>query len=263
MRAPSSPPSLVISLPHMPYCIKYGTGVQLAEAAALRLVAEKTSVPVPKVHCAFRKGKLTYIVMEKIEGEEIGKDWATRPANERESLLRELKEYFEQLRNIQHPQPGTITAADGQSLYDHRVLNGNLGFGPFLTEKDFNLFLRDGVTPNSSLLDEAKSVLEPEERIALKKLVDMHEEKSHSICFTHGDASSSNVLVRNGSVAALIDFELSGFYPEYWEYTTAMKVNSSDGFWKQEVGNFLAPYPREWEMEQLRLKFFGRDGMAW
>jgi thiamine kinase-like enzyme len=81
--------------------------------------------------------------------------------------------------------------------------------------------------------------------------------KGYKICFTHGDASSSNILVRNGRVVALIDFEMSGFYPEYWEYTTAMNVNRFDSFWKGETGKFSIAYPRELEMETLCRKYFG------
>ena len=198
--------------------------------------------------------------MERIEGEQIGKSWDKRPAKEREKLLRELKGYFEQLRNIPHPRPGTIMGADMQSLYDHRIWKGKLGFGPFANEKDFNLFLRNGIDAGSDYLDDIKATFPAKYHSTLKMLIDMQEAKRHRICFTHGDASSSNILVRGGKVVALIDFELSGFYPEYWEYTTAMNVNRSDGFWKAEVVKFLKAYPREWEMEQIRLKLFCRQG---
>lgn len=66
--------------------------------------------------------------------------------------------------------------------------------------------------------------------------------------------------MKDGRVAALIDFELSGFYPEYWEYTTAMNVNRFDGFWKAEIPKFLKEFPDELEMERLRRKHFGAYG---
>jgi len=240
--------------------IKYGVGVYLSEAAALRMVAENTSIPVPKVYTAFQRHDVTYILMEFIEGEPIGKGWEERPMAERESFLRELRGYFEQLRTIPHPRTGSIMAADMQSLYDHRIWQGELGFGPFRDEADFNLFLRNGVCKESDILIPTKSDIPEDDRKLMTKLVDVHAEKSHEIYFTHGDASSSNILVRNGKVAALIDFEMSGFFPEYWEYTTAMNVNRGDGFWQAEIGKFLKPYPEEWEAEKIRLLFWGRKG---
>jgi hypothetical protein len=45
-------------------CVKFGNTVQLSEAAALRLVRKKASIPVPKVYCAFQVGVVKYIVMD-------------------------------------------------------------------------------------------------------------------------------------------------------------------------------------------------------
>ena len=42
--------------------VKFGHTVNLAEASALRLVAASTSVPVPKVHCAFRNEKSGQVI---------------------------------------------------------------------------------------------------------------------------------------------------------------------------------------------------------
>ncbi|TVY92148.1 hypothetical protein LAWI1_G004856 [Lachnellula willkommii] len=202
--------------------VKFGRDVQLAEAAALRFVAKNTTIPVPKVHCAFEHKHVKYIVMDRIDGEEIGKGWSERPEAERASLLRQLKGYFDQLRNIPHPRPGIIAAETGE-----------------------------------------RSLVTAEERSDMRMVVKMQDQLqgTHKICFTHGDASSSNILVKKGKIVAIIDFELSGFYPEYWEYTCAMNVNSQDGFWKAEIGKFLDPYPRELEIEENRRKHFGIGGL--
>lgn len=45
--------------------------------------------------------------------------------------------------------------------------------------------------------------------IELRDLLD-----GHKICFTHGDVGSPNVLIKGGGIAAIVDFEMSGSYPE-------------------------------------------------
>lgn len=45
-------------------CIKFGDSVTLAEANTLRFIAKHTSIPVPKVHCAFTHRGKTYILLE-------------------------------------------------------------------------------------------------------------------------------------------------------------------------------------------------------
>lgn len=36
--------------------------------------------------------------------------------------------------------------------------------------------------------------------------------------FTHGDLIPSNVIVKDGKIAAVIDWETAGWFPENWEY---------------------------------------------
>lgn len=201
------------------YCVKLGTEVQLAEAITLQYLKKNTSVPVPKVYCAFKgkKDNTTYIVMECIDGEPIGQNWAEKSEAEKESLMVQLKDIFQQLRTIPHPQPGALAAVDMQALFDPRCWKGYLKFGPFANESDFNNFLHCGIQADDILLDKEKCPwITDEERAEIRRVLEMHQSREHKICFTHGDASSSNVLVKDGKIVALIDFELSGWYPEYW-----------------------------------------------
>ncbi|KAM0714212.1 hypothetical protein Q7P37_009999 [Cladosporium fusiforme] len=71
-----------------------------------------------------------------------------------------------------------------------------------------------------------------------------------SIRFTHGDLSPRNIIVKNGTIQALIDWEYAGWYPEYFEYVKFFECNTSCDDWK----NF-APYIFETTyQEQLVVK---------
>lgn len=235
--------------------VKFGRTVHLAEASALRLVAASTSVPVPKVYCAFRNEKSgkSYIVMERIDGEMLGQKWGQMSEVEREGILGQLKEMWEELRGITNERPGTVCATDGGTLHDHRIWGaaGAKGMGPFKTEGEFNLFLRNGI-------ESTENMEEGEEKRDIERLIEMHREQEGrhlKTVFTHGDVSVSNILVKGGKVVGLIDFEMAGFYPEYWEYTTAMNSNYIKG-WTEEISKFLTPYPRELDMDDLWRKNF-------
>lgn len=41
---------------------------------------------------------------------------------------------------------------------------------------------------------------------------------SHRIVFTHGDLAPRNIIVRDGKIVGLLDWEDAEWYPEYWEY---------------------------------------------
>jgi len=222
-------------------CVKYGTTVNLSEARAMKLVAETTSVLLPKAYCSFQRKGITYIVMERIRGNTIGRNWDGRTAKSKADLLSQLRQYFIELRAIPHPIPGMVAAADLTKLYDYRL--SSEPFGPFSNSREFHSFLRDGITASNNTPDEVKQMIQMQEDECL-------------VCFSHGDPSSSNFLVMTDKVV-MIDFEFSGFMPCYWDYVAGMNVNPYDEFWKAEIGKFLDPYPKELEMERLRRKFFG------
>ncbi|KMU85035.1 hypothetical protein CIHG_02818 [Coccidioides immitis H538.4] len=55
----------------------------------------------------------------------------------------------------------------------------------------------------------------------------------HRIVFTHGDFKAHNILVDDdGHLSGFLDWESAGWYPEYWEFTTAMRFGK-DSWWFQ------------------------------
>lgn len=227
-------------------CVKYGRSVHLGEAAAMEYVASNSSIPVPKVHCAFERKGNTYIVMSRVPGEIIGQGWGKRSTESRERLFQQLRNYMSQLRALQPPVPGAVSGVGNSKLRDQRVVPGfYMDFGPFDTVEQFHLFLREGhrCHPNA-----------PAE---VNELVAQHERGQWTTHFVHTDLSSMNIMVEGDRVTGIIDWESAGWYPEYWEYTNARCTTLLNGFWREEIDNFLHLYPEELEMEYIRQKYFG------
>ncbi|KAK2756212.1 hypothetical protein FQN54_005620 [Arachnomyces sp. PD_36] len=222
-------------------CVKYGPSRHISEAEAMAYVARHTSIPVPRVLCAFQRGGVTYILMERIKGVSVGKIWASISAGEKESLRSQLRRLLADLRSLTPSRPGHIGDVNYLKLYDDRIYSA--GFGPFTSSRDFHRFLRH-------------DVVKPVKDVELDQLITNHEKQEYKTCFTHGDLSSSNILVRDGCVVGIIDWEMAGWYPEYWEYTSAWHVNPYDEWWRPEVENILNTYPAELEMESSRRKLF-------
>jgi fructosamine-3-kinase len=59
-------------------CVKYGRRMHLSEASTMHFISQHTSIPVPKVLCAFTHSDCTYIVMERIKGDIIGSGWISQ-----------------------------------------------------------------------------------------------------------------------------------------------------------------------------------------
>jgi tRNA A-37 threonylcarbamoyl transferase component Bud32 len=68
--------------------------------------------------------------------------------------------------------------------------------------------------------------------------------KDHEIVLTHGDISPRNILVQGSKVDAILDWEMSGYYPEYWDYVKALFRPAWESDWikDQAVNQILEPY---------------------
>ncbi|RKP33901.1 hypothetical protein BJ085DRAFT_24912 [Dimargaris cristalligena] len=66
--------------------------------------------------------------------------------------------------------------------------------------------------------------------------------KDYTLYYTHGDIAPHNIMVdNNGTITALLDWEDTSFYPEYWEYVRSTRYTE----WLAEVGLFMKPYYNE------------------
>lgn len=43
-----------------------------------------------------------------------------------------------------------------------------------------------------------------------------------AVCFTHGDLHPGNIIVQGSVITAIVDWDMGGFYPEYWEVCRMM-----------------------------------------
>ncbi|KAK1771463.1 kinase-like domain-containing protein [Phialemonium atrogriseum] len=227
-------------------CIKASRFTTLAEANAMQFVSRNTSIPVPKIYCAFKHKAITYIVMERIDGTMANDGWGFRSPESKMRILEQLKSMINQLRNIPPPDDIGVANVDGGPIFDERLPNKSI-WGPFRTINDFHRELRDGI--EASQLDDTSAT-------GLRELCAFHDEPWPRPVFTHGDLSSFNIMVRGDEVVGIIDWETAGWMPPYWEYASAWNAAPMNEFWQDEVDKFVTPMPRELEMEAIRRRWF-------
>lgn len=166
------------------------------EISNLRSVAANTTIPVPKVHDVhWEDGKVAGMVMDYMPGKPLNKVWKTLTSDEKQSITDDLRGYVSQLRNLKgSPYIGAI---------DGGVVNiGNWDAdkgGPCNSEQIFNEWIL------SDLVEDFPAVLR---HFAECSLFDNHE-----IVFTHGDLHRRNILVENGRITAILDWEHAGLFP--------------------------------------------------
>lgn len=230
-------------------CIKSTSFTTIAEAEAMRFVSQNTTIPVPKVYCAFEHKGRVYIVMKRLAGRNLTYGWVQRPEESKTRILNEVRSMIQQLRNIPPPiEVGVSNICQGP-IYDQRLPKKST-WGPFQTIEGFHLELRNGIE-TKQIRDDAAAPPD------LKELASFHDQPWPRPVFTHGDLSSFNIIARGDEIVGIVDWETAGWMPPYWEYTSAWNVNPQNRFWQKEVDKFLDPLPYDLKMEAIRRKYFG------
>ncbi|KAF2755432.1 phosphotransferase enzyme family protein [Pseudovirgaria hyperparasitica] len=219
--------------------VKYGTHVSLIEAKNMLYVAEKTSIPIPKLFAAYAYGPLdrdvddfgsvydTYLFMEFIEGEDLGKSWAKYTSAEKQMISTDLKKHMTELRSL--PAPNYIGSVHEGPVTDIMLEWSTTIRGPFKSEQDFNKTIVD------TFITKSKGQIGP----YIRGMVNAYK---HGIVFTHGDLRPDNIIAKNGRVAAIIDWQMSGWYPDYWEFAKAFYIEHFTNDWASYLLGVLTPY---------------------
>ncbi|KAI0772390.1 kinase-like protein [Trametes elegans] len=235
---------------------KGGIGSPYIEADNIRFVAKNTSIPVPRIldvieyiDTPLSLGEPRgIIIMTRIEGESLGKwmsDRAIRAPGElpllekldlcintgniagitetmallkarsfpppkldlsdAASLIGDLRNAFRELRSLVPPS-GAVTGLSGRPLKCNRAGECKL-IGPFKDQLEFK----------EAIFAQASGFRYRHRIPALRRLAAPVHAKQHRVLFTHADLAARNILIKDGRLAGIIDWEFSGWYPEYWE----------------------------------------------
>ncbi len=234
-------------------CVKRSAYMDLAEAANMEYVRAHTTIPVPKVYCAFRRKGVTYIVMEHIRGETLWAAWSGASYSRREGFREQLKNMIQDLRAVPNPNSGQVAGPQGGPVFDDRYLSETGGsFGPFANAHAFHLWLRCDL--NLPVTSDSQDWINDAE-----KMIRMQDRRDYPTILTHGDLNCNNIMVKRDRIAGIIDWGGAAWYPDYWEFTSAWQGNLFDrDFWRQEVENILegSKYSEDLEMDQIRHRLF-------
>ena len=233
------------------FAVKFGAVVSLSEAEMMKFIAGNTAVPVPKVHAAFTDSKtqVSYIIMDYVPGSTLESLAPTLSAEEKTAICLQVRECIKELREL---PPQGYFGVIGRKPYHDAVHwtpdNDPIVSGPFNTQAELNegILARLRLSETDTYVQYIKSLMEPIFR-------------GHRPVLTHGDLQPKNIMVNKiGSCedgsgkfeVTLIDWELSGWYPEFWEYCSATILCRFKPLWLELVQNVLQPYVVEYLMMQ-------------
>lgn len=205
----------------------------------MRLVKQHTSVPVPIIIFDYTAEK-NKIGMSFIRGSTLKSVWDELNEGEKERICCEIWTMIAQWRQI--PLPHNLAH-----------LHQCLADGSAATT---DVLLEDLEDPPRSLdNDEALRVRIYQRYRAhhgeryVDTLLDMLPRSQISV-FTHGDIAPRNIMInKRGRITGILDWELAGWYPSYWEYANLMKP-STDKDWQSWMDR-TAPPTQKWDLSGI------------
>ncbi|PGH36928.1 hypothetical protein GX50_00162 [[Emmonsia] crescens] len=223
----------------------------LTEYHNLQYLAEHAcDLPVPRPHGLITLGNLRAMFMSYVPGISLDKVWPSLSHDAKLSLQKQLDLIFSRLRSLRQDDGPELGGVGGAGVKDYRIMEISAYKG-ITTAKRFD-----------ELQFSAKHRASPCYVKLLRSFLEEQNKTLRGSVFTHGDLKKSNIMVtrdpRNANayaVTGIIDWEDSGFYPEYYECTTLSNGQSimTDDDWYLYVPDCISPlrFPVRWLVDRL------------
>lgn len=200
------------------------------EVLNIHFVQGNTSIPVPTVVDSWDEGNTgrTFILMRRILGESLSTAWPNLSAEEKDGIVRQTAEYLQQLRQLQSQK---MQALDGGPIYSNFLIRSqasDVPHGPLGSDDEL-----------WAEMERALQHIPEPARLRLRSRMP----PAAPYTFTHADLTNVNIMVENGRLTGIIDWECSGYFPVWWEYVcTSIMDSEEDRQWKELLRKHMPDY---------------------
>ncbi len=180
------------------------------------------------------------MVSERVPGVPLADVWLTMSAADQAAIKQQLRLQLVTMRACTQPYIGRPDRQPTRNIFESM---GDTYIGPFASERAFDNWcvLRVFGTPLM--------------RFKWWRWLGKERKKHGKAKFvlTHGDLSPRNIIVQGNLVTGIIDWERSGFFPEYAEYAIAMMLCPGHEEWWIAVLQELLPHCTDQRLEFTEL----------
>jgi len=190
-----------------------------------------------KIPASYNPGehvRLGYLLMTTVPGKTLRDAEQNLTADQITTIGLDLREYLTLVRGIPNPHKSGMCSAGGGSL-DLPLFGENVEPPAFDDTASFHAWVWKRMRRHWPKM---QSRLEP---------VFSKYDREQTV-FSHGDLSADNIMIHNGRLSALIDWETAAWLPPYWEYATAR--------WEhQDACRAIvkAAFPERYDIERQRM----------
>ncbi|KAG6199657.1 hypothetical protein E4U35_006546 [Claviceps purpurea] len=219
-------------------------GFSITEHQTLTFLRENMpDFPVPRPHGLVRLGIYCFLFTSHIPGMNLEDAWPELDCFQKQDISCQIDVLLAELRSFPVPEHACLGDVAGGACRDLRR-SQRVSTKPIKSVVEFEDFIFKGSTTATPIYIGLLRGLMP---------------LSNKIVFTHGDIRPANIMVRRDDgtwrVTAIIDWETSGFYPEYWDAVKSTNsLTSGEHFdWYKYIPQSISPnrYPVPWLVDRL------------
>lgn len=241
--------------------VKYGGCVNAWEGQALVYLERNVpKVPAPRLYAMYHDSKQIFLIMQRVPGAQLNSIWLSLVQSEKDYITAKLQVIFDAMRNTECPWPDFFGGLDGGGIHHYLFYSqhGDEEFlGPFFGESAFIA----GLVSNYIALVERNNLPDYKVRFYEKYLARVFQ--GHRPTLTHGDVQQKNIIVTEKSCPndkggrsfdiALVDWDYSGWFPDFWEFFCASDPLTFqwEEDWSWRVQEFIQVWPAEMAVMQL------------
>ncbi|OGM39212.1 hypothetical protein ABOM_012196 [Aspergillus bombycis] len=209
----------------------------------------RPNVPVPEPSGLVRVNDISLVFMTHISSNMLADVWSILNSSQKTSIKEQLAAILLDLRSIPFTPGAPLGGVGGEGCKDIRR-HLRRSEAPILSASEFEDFLYTGSHEGGQVFVKLLRQLAPP----------ISAPSSPAIVFTHGDLRPNNIAVtmKDGTwvIAGLIDWEYSGFYPEYYEAVrcTNCLAPYEDNDWFLFLPDCVSPkaYSHWWLLDRVR-----------
>ncbi|XP_044723826.1 phosphotransferase enzyme family domain-containing protein [Hirsutella rhossiliensis] len=203
------------------------------EARNTRFIQENTKIPAPEVIQEWTENGRYFLITKRIPGTTLKEAWPAMSETEKEAIAKQTADCLSQLRKLCSAKIQSLGAEPVYSAF--LFCNGyGLPHGPLSSDDQ----LWEEMTTEA-----LQHVPENARRLLRRR---MPPAKPYT--FTHGDLTTRNVLVNDGKLTGIIDWEGCGFFPAWWEFvSTRISEDEDDRAWKALLRKHMEDYTKAQE----------------
>lgn len=209
------------------------------------LQTHQPSFPAPRPHGVVQLGHFYLLFSSFISGLTLEAAWPRLDATEKGAIRDQLEMLLTSLRQIPFPKDTQMGGVEDSGCKDSRR-GTRFSTEPIRNVHQFEDFIFAGSETVSHLYTDLLRGLLPASPVAC--------------VFSHGDLRPANIMVSQAhegpwTVVGIIDWESSGFYPEYWDAVKATNnlTTREQWDWYEFLPTQLSPrrYPTHWLIDRV------------